>query len=74
MIDKSDNEFLKTIGANVCKYRNKNNISQAQLAFEINTTLRQIQRIEAGTANFRILYLKKISEILNVKLRAFLDK
>ncbi len=59
MIDKSDNEFLKTIGENVCKYRNKNNISQAQLAFEINTTLRQIQRIEAGTANFSIIYLKK---------------
>ena len=74
VIDKSDTEFLKAIGLNVSKYRNKTNISQAQLAFEINTTLRQIQRIEAGTANFSILYLKKIAEILNIKLTILIDK
>lgn len=67
MFEKTDKKFLKVIGSNVKKYRLKNNISQAQLAFEINTTLRQIQRIEAGSANFGILYLRKIAEVLEIE-------
>ncbi len=68
MTNKADNKILKTFGDNIRKYRLKQSISQSQLAFEINTTLRQIQRIEKGEYNAGILYFIKIAEALNVDI------
>ena len=68
MSNKAENKILKSIGDNVRKYRLKQNISQSQLGFEINTTLRQIQRIEKGESNAGILYFIKIAEALDVDI------
>lgn len=69
MINKDDTLFLVSVGEKVRKHRLKNNLSQNQLAFEINTTLRQIQRIEAGTANASIIYYKKIAQVLEIDFK-----
>ncbi|MFO0321462.1 MAG: helix-turn-helix domain-containing protein [Bacteroidota bacterium] len=69
MLNKEDKLFLVCIGEKVRKYRLKNNLSQNQLAFEINSTLRQIQRIEAGTANASIIYYRKIAQVLEIDFK-----
>ena len=59
---------LKIIGSNIRRMRFLLGISQSQLAFETNTTLRQIQRIEKGETNAGILFYVKIAEVLQVDL------
>jgi len=66
VLNKAEKLFLQKAGENVRKYRLKSNLSQNQLAFETSTTLRQIQRIEAGEANAAILYYRRIAEVLEV--------
>jgi transcriptional regulator with XRE-family HTH domain len=61
-----EKQNFKAIGANVRKHRVANNMSQAQLAFEVSTTLRQIQRIESGTANCGFIYYCRIAEVLSI--------
>ena len=68
-MNKADHKLLKTVGDNIRKYRLKQNISQTQLAFEINSTLRQIQRIESGEYNAGLLYFIKIAEALEVDIK-----
>lgn len=68
MKQKFDEEILKQLGENIRKLRIQQNISQSQLAFESNTTLRQIQRIEKGGYNAGILYYLVIAEALNTTL------
>lgn len=60
--------ILKIIGSNIRRMRFLIGISQSQLAFETNTTLRQIQRIEKGETNAGILFYVKIAEVLQVDL------
>lgn len=74
MGSKAENKILKSIGDNIRKYRLKQNISQSQLAFEINTTLRQIQRIEKGESNAGIIYFIKIAEALDLDFNKLLSK
>lgn len=72
MLNKAESKILKSIGDNIRKYRLKQNISQSQLGFEINTTLRQIQRIEKGETNAGVLYFIKIAEALDVDINKLL--
>jgi len=60
--------LLPLIGDNIRKLRMEKRMSQSQLAFEVGTTLRQIQRIEMGKMNAGILYYIKIAEVLEVNL------
>lgn len=71
MLNKVEGKFLKTIGENVRKHRVQNDISQSQLAFEINSSLRQVQRIENGEANSSIIYYYRIAEVLNIPFENF---
>ena len=71
VLNKWEYRFLKTIGENVRKHRVQNDISQSQLAFEINTSLRQVQRIEKGEANSSIIYYYRIAEVLNISFEDF---
>lgn len=72
MLNKAESKILKSIGDNIRKYRLKQNISQSQLGFEINTTLRQIQRIEKGETNAGVLYFIKIAEALDIDINKLL--
>ncbi len=72
VLNKTEYKVLRSIGANIRKHRIKSGISQSQLAFEINTSLRQIQRIETGTANVGFIYFYRISEALNISIHDLL--
>ena len=64
---------LKEIGLRIRKLREQDGISRAQLAFEINTSAKQLARIEYGELNTGIVGLIKIAESLNVNIqRVFL--
>jgi transcriptional regulator with XRE-family HTH domain len=69
---KKHTSFLLEVGNLVRKERLKTGISQGQLAFEIKTSLRQIQRIEAGEVNTGLLSLYKIADVLNVDVKKLL--
>ncbi len=60
--------LIKQLGANVRKNRVSRNLSQAQLAFEIGCTLRQVQGIEAGESKVNVLLFIKIATALNIDM------
>ena len=48
-------------------------ISQAQLAFEINSDGRHIRRIEKGEVNLSFITLLRISKTLEIDLKELFD-
>ena len=60
-------KYLSRVGNRVRQERKEQNISQSQLAFEINSTIRQIQRIEKGDINAGITYYIAICEVLDIQ-------
>lgn len=60
-------KYLSKVGKRVKEARVSQNVSQAQLAFEINSTIRQIQRIERGDINAGITYYIAICEALDIR-------
>lgn len=60
--------LIKQLGANVRKNRVSRNLSQAQLAFEIGYTLKQVQGIEAGESKVNVLLFIKIAKALNIDM------
>jgi transcriptional regulator with XRE-family HTH domain len=72
VLNKDDKLFLVLIGEKIRRKRLHHNLSQNQLAYEISTTLSQIQRIEAGTANASIIYFKKIAQVLEIDIKELL--
>ena len=48
------------------KYRQLKNLSQEELAEEINISWRQIQRIEQNEEKTRITTFKKLVQVLNI--------
>lgn len=65
---------LEQIGSNVIRLRELQNISRAQLAFEINTTEKQLSRIEYGEINSGIMSYIKIAKALNVPIMELFKK
>ena len=65
---------LQQIGHNIRRIRTSQNISRAQLAFEISTSPKQLSRIETGEVNSGILTYIKISRALNVTITELLQK
>jgi transcriptional regulator with XRE-family HTH domain len=62
------NKELEIIGLNIRAIREAQNISRAQLAFEIDTTEKQLSRIEYGEVNSGIMSFIKIARALQVPL------
>ncbi len=65
---KQEKKALLSLGQMIKKRRLDVNLSQAQLAFEINTDGRHIRRIENGEINPSFLTLKKIADALYLDL------
>jgi transcriptional regulator with XRE-family HTH domain len=66
-------EFLKLLGNNIVKLRDKQKLRQIDLATKLNIDDSSVRRIESGRTNPSIITLKKIAEALNVKLSDLLD-
>jgi transcriptional regulator with XRE-family HTH domain len=69
VLSKSEKDALKTIGVKIRRLREKKEISQSQMAFEIKTSTRQYQRIEYGEINTGIVSLHRIAEVLDVDVK-----
>ena len=65
---------LEQIGLNIRKIREGKDISRAQLAFELNTTEKQITRIEYGEINSGIMTFINLARVLNVPVSDFFVK
>lgn len=63
-----DEEFLKLIGDKIRQYRTEKGLSQTALAIACKDDLdySQISRMERGTVNFSITYLKTIAQALDL--------
>lgn len=73
MISKQEKKALINLGQLIKKRRLEVNLSQAQLAFEINTDGRHIRRIENGEINPSFLTLKKIADALYIDLNELMS-
>jgi transcriptional regulator with XRE-family HTH domain len=71
--NKKDKD-LEVIGLNIRAIREAQNISRAQLAFEIDTTEKQLSRIEYGEVNSGIMSFIKIARALQVPLEMLFKK
>ncbi len=68
MLSKTEKQTLKEIGLSIRKLRLARNITQAQMAFELNTSTKQYQRIEYGEINTSIINIIRICNILEIPI------
>jgi transcriptional regulator with XRE-family HTH domain len=66
MITECSYNLVLEFGNNVKTYRLKQNITQAQLAFEANMPREQIVRIEKGQVNISLKKVEAIAKALNI--------
>jgi transcriptional regulator with XRE-family HTH domain len=69
---RNDN-FLKRLGKRVRELRRARNLTQSDVAFEMDLPISQIGRIERGDANFSVSYLPDLAKVLKVKTTDLLD-
>lgn len=67
------NELLFKIGQSVRYLRQKEGISQEELAFRANLNLNSISTLERGLNNVKIKTLYSIAKALNVKIEEILN-
>ncbi|MBN2637254.1 MAG: helix-turn-helix transcriptional regulator [Prolixibacteraceae bacterium] len=66
-------DFLKKIGENIVRLRNKRGLRQIDLAIELNIDDSSLRRIESGRTNPTIITLKRIADVLEVNLSEIVD-
>ena len=66
-------ELLFKIGQSVRYLRQKEGISQEELAFRANLNLNSISTVERGVNNVKIKTLYSIAKALNVKIEEILN-
>ena len=74
MLSTKEQQRLKNIGYRLRQERLKQNLTQAQIAFELNTSTKQYQRIEYGEISTSVLTILKLADILDVKVSVLLEK
>ena len=73
MASRKELSELQIIGLNVRKLREAQKISRIQLAYEIETTEKQLSRIEYGEINSGVLSYIKIAKVLNVSIEQIFE-
>ena len=64
----NEKKIAVLVGERVRNLRRERGVSQNQLAFEAEISMRQLGRIERGEFNTTFLMLYKISRVLNVSV------
>ena len=63
-----EKEFLKKFGREVASRRVKLDLSQEELAANVNSNQNYLSGIETGKANPSLLYMKKLAAALGIEL------
>jgi len=71
--EKSEVEYLKKLGKRIKTIRKEKSVKQVDLAYACDIEKQSMSRIEAGNTNPSVLLLRKIAEILDVKITELLD-
>ncbi len=66
--EKEEAVYLKQLGKRIKTLRKEKGIKQVELAYSCEIEKQSMSRIEAGNTNPSILLLRKIAEILDVRL------
>lgn len=69
----NERKIAVLLGKNIQKFREEQGISQSQLAFESEISLRQLGRIERGEINTTFFVLYKIGRAMNVSVIKFFE-
>lgn len=72
-LNQNDITFLKALGNNIKSLRIQKKMLQEVLAIKSEISRNQIGLIEKGTANVKIITLKKIAEALETDLNSIID-
>jgi transcriptional regulator with XRE-family HTH domain len=72
-MDISEETFIKNLGIHIRQLREKNNISQQELANDCGIPKTQIGRIERAEINTTIRTLIKIANALNIEPKELLS-
>ncbi|MFV0200909.1 helix-turn-helix transcriptional regulator [Empedobacter falsenii] len=67
-MDSTDEKYLQLIGTKIRVLREKRGFSQFQLATECELSKNQIGRIERAEISTSILTLKRVADVLGVKV------
>ena len=71
--EKEEAEYLKKLGKRIKSLRKEKAIKQVDLAYSCDIEKQSMSRIEAGNTNPSILLLRKIAEILDIRLSELFD-
>ena len=66
-------EFLKRLGENIIRLRDKKGLRQIDLATKLNIDDSSLRRIESGRTNPTIITLRSIADALEVNLSEIVD-
>jgi transcriptional regulator with XRE-family HTH domain len=73
MTNLRDKEILKNFGSHLKKLREKKNITQAQLASDMNVEISQISRIERGIINPSLCTVVEIAKAIGISPSKLLE-
>jgi transcriptional regulator with XRE-family HTH domain len=65
--------FLKKLGRNVARLREKAGLSQTELALRCDKDRQSLNRLEKGRINPSIFYLSQIAEELKISTKDLID-
>ena len=65
-------QLTKLIGENICKYREKAGLTQAQLAEKVGVGTPFVSRVERGEKSMKLFILYTIAEALEISCAALL--
>lgn len=66
-------DIKSKFGENLKRIRNKRELSQEQLAFQVDISREYVSRIERGKRNISLDLVGKLAEILEVKPKDFFN-
>jgi transcriptional regulator with XRE-family HTH domain len=71
-MEKKKKAFLKKLAARIVHLREKQGVSQAELAEKCDKDKQSINRLEKGNVNPSVFYLQEIADALGVGLNELL--
>ncbi len=72
LVSKDELHFIITFGLKLKALREKRNLTQAELASDIDCEISQISRIERGKINTSLTMLFKIAKSLDIEISALM--